>query len=272
MWDPIFFEFVRAVGGALRFDLEIYRQLDVASRRLYLFLTKLFYRQSVTSRLDLNDVTEQILGVAPSVSLRDKKAKLRRCADQLVRHDVIDRAEITRIAKGKFLMVFHRGSVFRRPITESAVESPLHESLLSVGFDVAGADRILRRFRHSLVREWVDITLAARERFGARFFKRGAPAYLTDNLKQATAGSRTPPDWRHELRQEEQRICAARVRQAQVASAGTDQLATNAAKAVNDVHESIFAQFVAAGQGEDVARENARRFHAARKRLETRKP
>ena len=88
-WDPIFFEFVRAAGGALRFNLKVYRQLDVASRRLYLFLTKLFFRQSVTSRLDVNEVAEQILGVAPSVSLRDKKAKLQRCIDQLTRHDVI---------------------------------------------------------------------------------------------------------------------------------------------------------------------------------------
>jgi hypothetical protein len=272
VWDPIFFEFVRAAGGALRFNLEIYRQLDVGSRRLYLFLTKLFFRQSVTSRLDLSEVAEQILGVAPSVSLRDKKAKLRRCADQLVRHGVVDRVEITRTGKGKFSLVFHRGSVYRRAIMEPAFETPLHESLLSIGFDVAGADRILRRFQHALVREWVDITLAAGERFGPQFFKRGAPAYLTDNLKHATAGSRTPPDWWHELRREEQRACAERARKAHTASVCNDQLVTNAAGVVNDVHGSIFAQFLAAGQPENLARENARRFHAARERLETRKP
>jgi hypothetical protein len=271
-WDPVFFEFVHAAGGALRFNLEIYRQLDVASRRMYLFLTKLFFRQSVTSRLDLNEVAEQILGVAPSVSLRDKKAKLRRCIGQLKRYDVVERGEITRVGKGKFTMVFHRGSVFRHPVTEPAFESPLHESLLSIGFDVAGADRILRRFKHQLVREWVDITLAARERFGPRFFKRGAPAFLTDNLKHATAGCRTPPDWWFELRREEQRACAERARRAHTAASDVDRLAANAAEAVYDVHGSIFAHFLAAGQPEGVARENAQRFHAVRERLMKKRP
>ena len=140
----------RAAGGALRFNLKVYRQLDVASRRLYLFLTKLFFRQSVTSRLDVVEVAEQILGVARSVSLRDKKAKLQRCIDQLTRHDVIQRGEVTRVGKGKFTMVLHRGSVFRRPVMEPAFESPLHESLLTIGFDVPGADRILRRFKHRI--------------------------------------------------------------------------------------------------------------------------
>jgi hypothetical protein len=221
-WDPIFFEFVQAAGGALRFNLEIYRQLYVASRRLYLFLMKLFFRQSVTSRWDLNEVAEQILGVAPTVSLRDKKAKLRRCVDQLKRYDVVERGEIIRVGKGKFTMVFHRSAVFARPVTEPAFESPLHESLLSIGFDAAGGDRILRRFKHRLVREWVDITLAARERFGPRFFNRGAPAFLTDNLKHATAGCRTPPDWWSELRREEQRACADRARKAHEASSGVE--------------------------------------------------
>ena len=34
-WDPIFFEFCQAASGALRFDFETYRDLDPASRRLY---------------------------------------------------------------------------------------------------------------------------------------------------------------------------------------------------------------------------------------------
>jgi len=217
-------------------------------------------------------VAEQILGVASSVSLRDKKARLLRCVNQLSDLDVIERGDITRVGKGKFAMVFHRGSAFRRPATDSAFESPLHESLLSIGFDVVGADRILRRFKHRLVREWIDITLAARERFGPHFFKRGAPAFLTDNLKHATAGCRTPPDWWSELRREEQRASAERAKGVHATSAGIDQLAPNAADAVNDVYGSIFAQFLAAGQPEDVARENARRFDAAREQLAKRKP
>jgi hypothetical protein len=272
VWDPIFFEFVRAAGGSLRFNLEIYRQLDVASRRLYLFLAKLFFRHSVTSRLDLNDVAEQILGVAPTVSLRDKKARMLRCIIQLIEHGVILTGEISRVSKGRFALVFHRGAALRRPGMESVFESPLIEPLLSIGFDVAGADRILRRFKLPLVREWVDITLAAEERFGKSFFKRGGPAFLTDNLKQATAGQRTPPDWWADLRSEERRACAERARQAEATGSGNKPVAEQAADAVRDVHRTIFAQFLAAGQPEDVARENARKYRAARDRIKQTKP
>lgn len=267
VWDPVFFEFVRAAGGALRFHLDIYRELDVASRRLYLFLTKLFYRQSVTSRLDVREVSEQILGVAASVSLRDQKMKLGRCIEQLTSHGVVERGEIERIAKGRFAVVFHRGNAFRRSVKESAFESPLIEPLIAIGFDVAGVDRLLKRFKHSVVREWADITLAAKERYGARFFKRGAPAYLTDNVKQATAGKRTPPDWWADLRREEQRAAAERARQASPQSAGKDSVNEDAHDAVRSVHDTIFTQFLAAGQSEEVARENARRYKAARARL-----
>jgi hypothetical protein len=47
--------------------------------------------------------------------------------------------------------------------------------------------------------------LAAKERFGDAFFKRSPQAYFVDNVKHAAAGTRTPPDWWHELRKAEQR-------------------------------------------------------------------
>ena len=53
-WDPIFFEMVNATGGRLHFDLNVYRELDAASRRIYLFLAKLFHRRPTSPRLDLN--------------------------------------------------------------------------------------------------------------------------------------------------------------------------------------------------------------------------
>lgn len=267
-WDPVFFELVQVAGGSLRFQLDIYRQLDVASRRLYLFLTKLFFRHAVTSRLNLCDLAENVLGVAATVSLRDKTAKVRRCVVQLTHHGIIARGDVERVGKGHFAAVFHRGPLYKRSATESAFESPLIEPLLAMGFDVAGADRILRRFKPQLVREWVDITLAARERFGSEFFKRGAPAYLTDNLKQATAGRRTPPDWWAELRRAEQRACAERARNAGSQCSSTKGIEEGAADAVTNVHQSIFAQFVAAGQPEEVARRNAKQFKRAHDRLQ----
>jgi hypothetical protein len=58
-------------------------------------------------------------------------------------------------------------------------------------------------YPRTVVREWLDITTAARERFGPGFFKRSPQAYLVDNLRHATAAGRTPPDWWHDLRSRE---------------------------------------------------------------------
>ena len=265
VWDPVFFELVQATGGYLRFDLQVYRQLDKASRRLYLFLAKLFYRKSETPRLDVTEVAEQIIGMAASVRARDKKAKLAECVSQLSQHGVIRDGLITRMAKGKSEMILQRGPLFERPLMEGAFESPLFEPLLEIGFDTKGANRLLRKYKHRLVREWIDITLAARERFGLNFFKKSAPAYLTDNLKQAARGGRTPPDWWAEVRKAEQRSRAehAKKHRPRVLTGEPSSQATNV---IDDVHQTIFRTFLAAGQTEAVARGNAAQYEQERRR------
>ena len=264
-WDPVFFELVQATGGYLRFDLDVCRQLDTASRRMYLFLSKLFFRQSVTPRLDVVNLAEQIVGMARSVSTRDKKAKLTACLRQLTKHGVVRDGQISRVAKGRFIMVLHRGPLFERPIAAPAFESPLIEALTDIGFDLSGATRLLRRYQHRLVREWIDITLAARERFGSGFFTKSAAAFLIDNLKNAAAGKRTPPDWWSEIRKAEERATAERARQHRVSTRSTDTLAENAIETLEDVHESIFGAFLAAGQPVEMAQANARRYEQERK-------
>lgn len=266
VWDPIFFELVQAAGGYLRFDLDVYRQLDTASRRMYLFLSKLFFRKSVTPRLGVKDVAEQIVGIAPSVSTRDKKAKLTECVRRLTSQGVVRDGRIRRAAKGQFIMVLHRGPLFDRPIAEPTFESPLFEPLIDLGFDMTGATRLLRRYKHRLVREWTDITLAAHERFGSRFFKKSAPAYLTDNLKKAALGQRTPPDWWSEIRKAEQRATAERAKKHRAGTQPAEQLSENAIETLDDVHRSIFSTFLAAGQPEEVARANAERYQRAHQR------
>ena len=266
VWDPIFFELVQAAGGYLRFDLHVYRQLDAASRRMYLFLSKLFFRRTETPRLNVTEVAEQIVGIAPSVSARDKKARLTECVKRLTEHGVVRDGLIVRVAKGEFQMVLQRGPLFERPIVESAFESPLFEPLVGIGFDTKGANRVLRRYKHPLVREWIDITLAARERFGSGFFKKSAPAYLTDNLKKAAAGQRTPPDWWSEIRKAEQRASAERAKKHRPNGQAADQHASHAIEPLNDVHQSILSTFLAAGQSEDVARENTERYQRERQR------
>ena len=266
VWDPIFFEIVKATGGYLRFHFDVYRQLGTASRRLYLFLSKLFFRKSETPRLNVIDVAEQIVGTAPSVSTRDKKAKLTESVKRLTKHGVVREGLIVRVAKGEFQMVLQRGPLFERPTAEPAFESPLFEPLIEIGFDMKAANRLLRRYKHRQVREWIDITLAARERFGSKFFKKSAPAYLTDNLKNAGSGQRTPPDWWDEIRKAEQRATAERAKKHRSSSQSADQLSSNAIETLDDVHQSIFSTFLAAGQPKEVARENAERYQRAHQR------
>ena len=67
-WDAVFFEVAAAVGGHLRFDLELYRQLDAASRRLFLLVSKLFRRKPGTPPLELGYLGHHVLGFAPTLS------------------------------------------------------------------------------------------------------------------------------------------------------------------------------------------------------------
>ena len=62
-WDPIFFEFCSAAAGSLRFDLDVYRTLDPASRRLYLLLKKIFWRCDASPNFELRDLTVNVLGL-----------------------------------------------------------------------------------------------------------------------------------------------------------------------------------------------------------------
>lgn len=260
VWDPVFFELAKAAGGYLRFDLDVYRQLDSASRRLYLFLAKLFFRRRQSPRLDVVEVAEQIVGVAASVSPSDKRAKLAASIDKLAKHGVVGESKLDRIGKGRFIVVFERGPLFDKPRVASEFESPLLEPLLELGFDTQGAHRTLRRYDHRQVREWLDITLAARERFGSKFFRKSPAAFLTDNLKHAAAGKRTPPDWWWEVRKAEQRATVERARKRRASARNTDQLTEKAIATLDHVHASIFSTFLTAGQSEGTARVNVKRF------------
>ena len=77
----------------------------------------------------------------------------------------------------------------------------------------AAIRRHLKSFPQPLLRKWTDITLAARERFGAVFFKRSPAAFFVDNVKHAAQGRRTPPDWWHEIRKAEETSRGQQLRQ-----------------------------------------------------------
>jgi len=208
-WDPLFLEFMRAAGGALHFDLNLYRQFDPASRRLFLLASKVFPRRSSLT-LELRHLAVNVLGLAASLIPRDQLAKTRRCLRQLSAHGVVAPTQphtIVKQERGKYTVNLVKGSGLGKSqaTPDVAAESPLTATLGELCLDAPKIRSLLREYRHSLLQEWADITLAARERFGPSFFKRSPAAFFLDNVKHAAAGHRTAPDWWHTVRKAEER-------------------------------------------------------------------
>jgi len=207
VWDSLFLEMVAASAGHLRFDLGLYRQLDPATRRLFLFLSKVFPRRKQLNAVDLSHLAIHLLGFSSTLSVRDQKVKARRCIERLVSVGVLERATFTRTSKYQYRIRFIRGTYFdmKHSIGNAGFEdTPLWETLMAIGFESHAVCRLMRRYSHRLLEEWADITQAAEERFGNEFFRSSPMAFLVDGVKNASAGTRTPPDWWHELKRNEQ--------------------------------------------------------------------
>ncbi len=216
VWDPMFFEFCRAARGSLIFDIATYRALDFASRRLFLLLKKIFWRNAQSPAFDVRHLGVNVLGFAPSIDLRDLKVKIARCAARLAEHGIIEGPAggsgagglFEKKGVGAYTARFHRGRYFeKKPSSEppdSPTGSPLSAPLKAIGFDDAAIARIIKKYKPHLVQVWADITLAAKEK-SPGFFKVGPQAYFMDNIERASCGTRTPPDWWHEHRKEEER-------------------------------------------------------------------
>jgi hypothetical protein len=214
VWDPIFFEFCQAAKGSLLFDLETYRSLDFASRRLFLLLRKIFYRNPESPAFDARHLAVNVLGFAPSVEVKLLKVKLAHCATRLAEHGIIrlptegDDAKrlFEKTGVGAYGIRFQRGSYFeKRPVPAQllATESALFGPLKAIGFDDAAAVRIITKYKPQLIQVWADITLAAKEK-GPGFFKASPQAYFIDNVENAAQGTRTPPDWWYQHRKAEE--------------------------------------------------------------------
>ena len=278
-WDPIFFEFCRAVSGALRFDFETYRSLDPASRRLYLLLRKIFWRNPVSPEFDLRELAVDALGFSGNHPVRQLKRKIIRCAEVFSNQGIVslpdDKASFkdmfTKRAKGRYGVRFYRGLHFDekdRLTHAKTIDSPLYEPLHSIGLDDATIRRVLRQYDAKLVAECADITLAAKERRGEKFFTRSPQAYFIDHLREQAAGRRTPPDWWRELRKEEERRRWQADHDESNANATrkfdeafNTYLKTEARDAFSRVMDRIFQDLRAAGQTDAEARSNAE-YHA----------
>lgn len=196
VWDAQFFEFCRATGGGLHFDLALYRRLDPASRRLYLLLEKVFYRRKVSPRFGVRDLAVGTLGFSPSLPTRKLRARLLRSSELLRSAGVLGGPARISARGDDGYVQFDRGRRRRPPAQRlGPIDSPLIEQMSGLGFDKRDAGRVLRTYPNRLVRQWCDITQAALEQRGSEFFRRSPAAYLIDNLKAAERGERTAPDW-----------------------------------------------------------------------------
>ena len=266
----------------MSFDLETYRRLDPASRRLFLLLSKVFWRSRTSPWFDVRSLAVNTLGFSADLKPRTLKAKVKRCADVLQRHDVLamanDGAErpFHRQSEGRYVARFARGAYFNRDRRGGKVrtidDSPLCDPLRAIGFDSADIGRILDRFSGDQIQLWADVTLAAIESKGPAFFRRSPQAFFMDNIQQASKAGRTPPDWFWALRKEEDRLLAEegrRVKRGRDKGRIPAQPKSTAPTRPFDAHlaapgvvTEMTAQFQAAGQSARDARRNAKRFAA----------
>ncbi len=206
-WDPIFFELVEAAAGHFRFDLATYRELDPASRRLFLFANKVLSRRRQLRALCLESVATELLGFSRTLALRDMKVKVNKCLRRLVELQVLGEAAVFRGKPGNYFVRMTRGNYFsERPKLAAvipAADSPLFEPLLTIGFEEDAASRLIRRYPQRLLAEWLDITQAAQERYGSQFFRKSPMAYYVNSVSHAASGTRTAPDWWLEMKRAE---------------------------------------------------------------------
>ena len=226
-WNSVFFQFAKATGGKLLFDLDLFRQLDYASRRLFLKLKDRFWRRS-KAEFDLTHLMVDGLGFADTLQAKHLKQKLMRSIERLREHGIIALPDgindpkqfFTKKGKGAYRVTFHRGPYFDQSpsVTQplkahnDPAESPLYEPLRNIGFSGGAIRRIVKNYSRRLIENWSNATLLAMENKPRGFpgFKVSPQAFFLDGIKNR----RALPDWFHaERKREETRQWEARRRQ-----------------------------------------------------------
>ncbi len=210
-FDRLFFQYCGVAGGRLFFRWQIYRDLDVASRRLYLFLAKIFCRREWTHWLDARGLAVDVLGFAPTLDIRNVKQKLTRVVRRLTDAGVVDehtprdvQALFEKRSKGSYAVRLKRGplAVLRPPRSVECDKTNVArlggqtiDRLQQLGLTPRGIERLAVQFAADQIDLWTEITIAAKDQFGDAFFRKGPIPYLRDNLNAAAAQFRVPPDW-----------------------------------------------------------------------------
>lgn len=206
-WNPAFFRFCQLSGGNLLFDLDLYRELSPASRRLFLKLQDRFWRSSRVF-MNVEDLTINGLGFSADRPLKKRKFDLTHCIRELLDHRIIslgrgqtDAADLfIKHGKGSYVVSFYEGEYFRQPQSarttrqKNAIsDDPLFEPLRKIGVDEPAIRRLFREHSRGNIQRWVNITDAAMHERPRGFpgFKVSPAAFLID----AIHNDRLPPDW-----------------------------------------------------------------------------
>ena len=159
-WDPIFFDLVKPLGGQFRFDLDTYRGLDPAARRLFLLVSKIFDRRDTTPRFDVRHLAVDVLGFSPTLAPRHQRQKLQRVVaalaeagirgwpggvrEQRPRDGRKSRANL-HACPGPWATVQQR----RSPAPAAGEsDSPLWDGLIGLGFDPPAVGWLLKDYPH----------------------------------------------------------------------------------------------------------------------------
>jgi hypothetical protein len=216
-WNPAFFRFCQMTGGNLLFDLDLYRSLTPAARRLFLKLKDRFWRSKKVF-MNVDDLTINGLGFAASRPLKKRKFDLTHCIQELLDRGIIELGRghrspkdlFLKRGKGSYVVSFYEGPYFRLPLSgrtqqkqQAITEDPLFEPLQKIGVDEAAIRRLFSKHSRNLISRWIRITDAAMHEKPRGFpgFRVSPAAFLIDGIEQ----NRMSPDWlfAHEKLQEQ---------------------------------------------------------------------
>ncbi len=206
-WSPMFFQMCQATGGTLLFDLDVYRDLTPAARRLFLKLKDRFWR-SKRVFLNVDDLTINGLGFSAERPLKKRKYDLTACIRELLHHGIVELGRgqtdpkhlFLKRGKGLYVVQFFEGPYFRRPLAErttaqqrAIADDPLYQPLRAIGVDEPGIRRLFKQHSRGLIQRWIRVTDAAMHEQPCGFpgFKNSPAAFLMDAIQN----ERMPPDW-----------------------------------------------------------------------------
>lgn len=208
-WSPAFFRFCRMTGGNLLFDLDLYRTLTPAARRLFLKVKDRFWRSKCVF-LNVDDLTINGLGFSADRPLKKRKFDLTACMRELLDHRLIalgrgqtdPKQAFFKRGKGCYVVTFNQGDYFRdggparaAGRSDAVTEDALYQPLRDIGVDTPAIRRLLKQFDRGIIERWVAITDSAMHDNPSGFdgFRISPAAFLIDAIQH----HRTAPDWHH---------------------------------------------------------------------------